>query len=92
METCFIHCRPGGASLFVPDWVRETFRPSTQHGGHDGDGRSLRYLEWPWDPDPTDRTYLVDVAYCGVKAGVMPSQRLMAERSTACTGFCATTL
>jgi trans-aconitate methyltransferase len=27
METCFSHCRPGGASLFVPDYVRETFLP-----------------------------------------------------------------
>jgi hypothetical protein len=63
METCFIHCRPGGASLFVPDCVRETFLPTTQHGGHDGGGRSLRYLEWTWDPDPTDYTYVVDFAY-----------------------------
>jgi hypothetical protein len=23
----------------------------------------MRYLEWKWDPDPTDSTYLVDYAY-----------------------------
>ena len=63
METAFVHCRPGGAALFVPDHVRETFRPSTNHGGHDGDGRSLRYLEWTWDPDPSDTTYTTDFAY-----------------------------
>jgi len=63
IETAFVHCRPGGAALFAPDHVRETFRPSTGHGGHDGKGRSLRYLEWTWDPDPTDSTYLVDIAY-----------------------------
>ncbi|MDX1420351.1 MAG: class I SAM-dependent methyltransferase [Rubricoccaceae bacterium] len=63
VETAFVHCAPGGAALFAPDHVRETFRPSTDHGGHDGDdGRGLRYLEWTWDPDPTDATYLVDYA------------------------------
>jgi hypothetical protein len=59
----FVHCRPGGAALLAPDHVRETFAPSTDHGGHDGDGRSLRYLEWTWDPDPGDTTYTVDYAY-----------------------------
>jgi SAM-dependent methyltransferase len=63
METAFVHCRPGGVALFVPDYVRETFKPRTDHGGHDGDGRSLRYLEWVWDPDPDDDTYVTDYAY-----------------------------
>jgi trans-aconitate methyltransferase len=63
METAFVHCRPGGAALFAPDHVRENFRPSTDHGGHDGDGRALRFLEWAWDPDPSDTTYLVDYVY-----------------------------
>ena len=38
-------------------------RESTDHGGHDGDTRSLRYLEWTWDPDPADITYLADYAF-----------------------------
>lgn len=63
METAFVHCRPGGAALFAPDYTRENFRPSTRHGGHDGAARSLRYLEWTWDPDPIDSTYTVDFAY-----------------------------
>ena len=63
METAFVHCRPGGAALFAPDYVRETFAPRTDHGGHDGEGRSLRYLEWTWDPDPSDSTYFADFAY-----------------------------
>jgi len=63
METAFVHCRPGGAALFAPDYVRENFRESTDCGGHDGDGRGLRYLEWTWDPDPADNTYTVDYAY-----------------------------
>jgi SAM-dependent methyltransferase len=63
MATAFAHCRPGGAALFAPDHVRENFAASTDHGGHDGDGRSLRYLEWTWDPNPDDTTYTVDYAY-----------------------------
>ncbi|MGE0539979.1 MAG: trans-aconitate 2-methyltransferase [Dehalococcoidia bacterium] len=63
IETAYLHCRPGGVAVFAPDHVRENFVPSTDCGGHDGDGRALRYLEWSWDPDPTDTTYLVDYAY-----------------------------
>jgi hypothetical protein len=63
IETAFVHCRPGGAALFAPDYVRETFEPSTEHGGSDGDGRALRYLAWCWDPDPSDTTYTVDYSY-----------------------------
>lgn len=64
IETAYAHCRPGGAALFAPDCVAETFRPSTRHGGHDApDGRGLRYLEWTWDPDPGDHQYVVDFAY-----------------------------
>lgn len=63
METAFAHCRSGGAALFAPDYIRETFRSSTRHGGHDDEVRSLRYLEWTWDPDPLDTTYTVDLAY-----------------------------
>lgn len=63
IETAFAHCRPGGASLFAPDFTRETFRPSTEHGGHDAGKRSMRYLAWDRDPDPTDTTYVTDFAY-----------------------------
>lgn len=63
IETAYLHCKPGGVALFVPDCVKETFRPSTDHGGHDREGRSMRYLEWNWDPDPTDPTFVADFAY-----------------------------
>ena len=63
MVTAFEHCRPGGVALFAPDYTRETFAPATTHGGHDGDGRALRYLAWIRDPDPADTTYVVDFAY-----------------------------
>lgn len=60
MLTAAVHCRAGGVALFAPDFVRETFRPGADHGGHDEGGRGLRYLEWSWDPDPDDSTYIVD--------------------------------
>ena len=63
LETAFVHCQPGGAALFCPDHVRENFRPKTSHGGHDGVARSLRYLEWTRDPDPSDTTYESHMAY-----------------------------
>ncbi len=62
IETAFVHLRAGGVALFVPDVVRETFTPSTRHGGNDGTGRALRYLEWTYDPDPIDTTYLTEFA------------------------------
>jgi SAM-dependent methyltransferase len=61
--TAAVHCRPGGCALVVPDAVRETFQPFTDHGGHDGDGRALRYLEWTWDPDPGDDVVFMDLTY-----------------------------
>lgn len=64
IETAFVHCRPGGAALFVPDCTRETFRQGTHCGGKsDPDGRGLRYLEWNWDPDPRDTQFNVDFSY-----------------------------
>lgn len=63
MTTAFVHCRPGGATLFVPDYTKETFQPSTYHGGHDGKERSMRYLQWDRDPDPLDHRYDVEFAF-----------------------------
>jgi len=58
MQTAYEHCRPGGVALFVPDFVRETFVAGIDHGGTG----KLRFLQWVFDPDPTDNTYLVDFA------------------------------
>lgn len=64
LHTAAMHCRRGGTVAVLPDYVRETFAPGTECDGHDApDGRGLRYLEWRWDPDPADDTYLVDYAY-----------------------------
>lgn len=56
MKTAFLHCRPGGAALFVPDETRESFVPAADHGGK-GD---VRYVQWTSDPNPRDSTILVD--------------------------------
>jgi len=63
IKTAFIHCRHGGVALFTPDCTRENFRPTTSHGGHDGEGKGMRYLEWTRDPDPYDTTYTTDFAF-----------------------------
>lgn len=63
IATAFEHTAPGGVAVFQPDFVAETFEPGTEVGGSDEDGRALRYLEWRWDPDPEDTTYVVDMAY-----------------------------
>jgi trans-aconitate methyltransferase len=60
LETAYVHTRPGGVAILLPDATRETLVETTRHGGHDGDGRALRYLEWTRDPDPADSTYEVD--------------------------------
>ena len=62
MRTAYVHCRPGGVALFVPDFVRETFITGVDHGGSDGPRRSVRFLQWVFDPDPRDTTYHVDFA------------------------------
>jgi len=63
MVTAFKHTRPGGVALFVPDYTVESFSPFTSTGGHDRGDRSMRYLEWAYDPDPSDTTYTMSFAY-----------------------------
>lgn len=64
IETAFVHCRPGGIAVFVPDRTTETFEEDTDHGGNDApDGRGVRYLEWVWDPDPDDSWALTEYAF-----------------------------
>lgn len=63
LRTAFIHTRPGGATLVAPDCTRETYSPITHHGGNDGVGRGLRYLEWNFDPNPDDTKYEVHFVY-----------------------------
>jgi SAM-dependent methyltransferase len=61
IDTAARHCAPGGTVILAPDFTRETFAPAVGDGGEDGGGRSLRFIEWTWDPDPDDTTF--EVAY-----------------------------
>jgi SAM-dependent methyltransferase len=62
IATAFEHCRTGGAALFAPDFVRETFVENLDQGGNDTERGSVRFLQWTTDPDPTDTSYFVDFA------------------------------
>ena len=64
IETAFVHCRPGGVAVFVPDHTREALEQQTSHGGNDSaDGRAVRYMEWTWDPDPVDTWVLTEFSF-----------------------------
>lgn len=63
IATAAEHCAPGGCVLLLPDYYRETFSPATNHGGTDGEKEGMRYLEWIYDPDPADSTYIIDFAF-----------------------------
>jgi SAM-dependent methyltransferase len=62
-DTAFAHTRPGGAALFAPDSVRESFHEGTNLISGDRAGQSMRAIEWMWDPDPDDSTYSVEYAF-----------------------------
>ena len=61
--TAFVHTRPGGAALFAPDYVRERFHDASALLSADSGTRSLRGLEWAWDPDPADTRYQVEYSF-----------------------------
>ena len=60
LETAFLHTRPGGVALLAPDCVGESFKELSQLHENDDGVRSLRCLDWMWDPEPSDETYRVD--------------------------------
>ncbi|MBK8134323.1 MAG: class I SAM-dependent methyltransferase [Chloroflexi bacterium] len=63
IKTAAVHCKPNRTALFVPDYVRESFEPATEHGGEDGKDRAMRFMEWTYDPDPSDNTYITEYVY-----------------------------
>jgi trans-aconitate methyltransferase len=62
LTSAFVHTKPGGVALFAPDHVPEGFVEQTDLYQHDAGGRSLRCMEWTWDPDPNDQRYTVEYA------------------------------
>lgn len=73
VETAFVHTRPGGAAIFAPDHVREGFREHTAlyEADDPASGKSLRCIEWTWDPDPADTTYAVEYAFLMREGGTV---------------------
>jgi SAM-dependent methyltransferase len=64
IDTAFAHTRPGGIAVFEPDETAETFVPTSEHGGEDGDdGRAARYLLWSYDLDPRDDLTTTEFAF-----------------------------
>lgn len=64
VATAYVHCRPGGVAVLVPDDIAENFEPASDHGGSDApDGRGVRYLSWSTDPDPHDTTTVTEYAF-----------------------------
>lgn len=63
LETAFVHLRPGGKAIFAPDGFRESFFESTDLHEGDDETRSLRCIEWFWDPRPDDDTFVVDYVF-----------------------------
>lgn len=62
IATAAEHLDLGGVVLIVPDATTETYRSRTESGGHDGDGRAMRYLMWNHEPEGnTHRTTMVYV-------------------------------
>lgn len=57
------HCVDGGTVLCVPDFVAETHAASASAGGGDGQGRSVRYLEWIGALRDGGPVYPVDYAF-----------------------------
>jgi len=69
VATAYRHTRPGGCALFVPDFFRETFRPSTQHGCHRRGTRTIWYLESWGDCCPDDDRVEMDLSYIMSEGG-----------------------
>lgn len=63
VETAFLHTRFGGAALFAPDCTRETFRDHTEFFEANDATRSMRGMEWSWDPDPHDDMTVAEYAF-----------------------------
>lgn len=63
VNTAFIHTRPGGGALFAPDCTRETFCDETVFFEANDGTRSMRGMEWSWDPDPNDDMAMVEYAF-----------------------------
>lgn len=72
MTTAWVHLKPGGVAVFAPDHTLENYRGGTDHGGHDGATRGLRYLEWCHPIEPGADHCIVDYALVFHERGQPP--------------------
>lgn len=72
MTTAWVHLEPGGVAVFAPDHTQENYHASTDHGGNDGDGRGIRYLEWSHPLEPGATTAITDYALVFHERGAPP--------------------
>lgn len=63
VTTAFLHTRPGGAAIVAPDFTRDTFREKTLLIEGEDATRALRGIEWCWDPDPRDTSYMAEYGF-----------------------------
>ncbi|HSK09541.1 MAG TPA: class I SAM-dependent methyltransferase [Vicinamibacterales bacterium] len=61
--TACLHTRRGGAAIVAPDFLRDTFHEKTLLIEGEEGTRALRGIEWCWDPDPGDTTYMVEYGF-----------------------------
>ena len=54
LATVAAHLAPDGVAVLAPDDLAETYEAGTDDLACDQGDRSLRGIEWCWDPDPTD--------------------------------------
>ncbi|MFK7914496.1 MAG: methyltransferase domain-containing protein [Pseudomonadales bacterium] len=62
LATAYEHLRPGGAAIFAPDCVRESFVEGIELNEADDGDRAMRCMYWTWDSDPDGCTYSVEYA------------------------------
>ncbi len=77
---CARHCAPGGVVMICPDHTAENISYETDHGGHDGNGRAMRYLEWMTPGPEGTFAYYVDYACVYHEDGKPP--RVALDRHT----------
>lgn len=62
LRTAFVHTRPGGVALVVPDCVQESFQACGDDDTAEAGDLGLQYVVRIWDPDPTDEQTSTDYA------------------------------
>ncbi len=68
LDTAAAHLDAGGLILLLPDDTQECVHMDTECHGTDGDGRSLRCMEWSWS-DPSQPNVVVSDFVFALRTG-----------------------